>query len=134
MGGEQRRSERHRLRFHLVYEDGSSFNAGTVHDVSATGLFLETALPLAVGSEVTLTPVSQGDEPFEVRARVVRCVPYRPDHMPDEPAGMGLQFVDLSGPEAERVVALVRELEEKKAKAPGEKDVFLGVVVARARK
>lgn len=134
MGSEQRRDERHRVRFHLVYDDGSSFNAGTVHDVSVSGLFLETALPLPLGSEVCLTPVGEGHELFEVKARVMRCVPYSAGVMADRPAGMGLQFLDLSDSERDRVVSLIRALETKQAKVRGEKDPFLGVIVTRARK
>jgi Tfp pilus assembly protein PilZ len=133
VGNEQRRNERHRVRFHLVYDDGSSFHAGTVHDVSTDGLFLETALPLAIGTEVTLTPVGEEEDLFEVRARVKRYVPYDPNRMQDEPAGMGLQFLDLSESERERVVGLIRKLETKFARAAGEKDPFLGVIVTRER-
>lgn len=130
MSGEKRKSERHRVRFHLVYDDGSSFNAGTVHDVSEGGLFLETALPLSVGTEVTLTPVGEGQSLFEVRARVMRTVSYDPARMQDDAAGMGLQFLDLSSEERARVVRLILELESSRAAQAGERDPFLGVVVA----
>lgn len=131
MGRDQRQDERHRVRFHLVYDDGSSFNAGTVHDFSASGLFLETALPLAIGTEVTLTPLADGQALFEVRARVMRSVPYDRRLMQDQPAGMGLQFLDLSAEEREHVVRLIRELESRAAKKTGDKDPFLGVIVSR---
>lgn len=131
MGREQRQDERHRVRFHLVYDDGSSFNAGTVHDVSTGGLFLETALPLAVGTEVTLTPVGEGQKLFEVRARVMRSVPYDPSALQTHAAGMGLQFLDLSDEERNHVVGLIRRLEAQSAHRKGEKDPFLGVIVSR---
>src|SRR6516162_1055231 len=106
------RAERHRVRFRLVYDDGASFNAGTVRDVSKGGLFLETALPLPVGTEVRLTPLESeaGGQLFEVRAKVARSIPYD-DNLPlDQPAGMGLQFVGLSESEQASVVAMIKKL------------------------
>lgn len=132
MSRDQRKTERHRVRFHLVYDDGSSFNAGTVRDVSEGGLFLETALPLPVGTEVRLTPLDPaGEALFEVRARVMRSIPYDPNDLNKEPAGMGLQFLDLALDERKQVVDMIRSLEERAASFDGEPDPFLGVMVPR---
>ena len=131
---EQRQSERHRVRFHLVYDDGGSFNAGTVHDVSEGGLFLETALPLPAGTVVTLTPLdAAGRTLSEVRARVTRAINYDPERL-EQPAGMGLQFLDLDAEERRSIVAMIRQLEEEAALHRGDKlDPFLGVRVPSMR-
>jgi hypothetical protein len=130
---DQRRSERHRVRFHLVYDDGGSFNAGTVRDVSEGGLFLETALPLPIGTIVTLTPLdSAGKTLLEVKARVARSLPYDPDNFEQHP-GMGLQFLHLDDGERRNVVALIRHLEEEASRDKGELDPFLGVKVMPRR-
>jgi len=129
---EKRKTPRHNVRFHLVYDDGSSFNAGTVHDVSEGGLFLETAIPLDVGTEVGLTPLGSASETwFEVRARVVRKVPYDPDHKSVESfgAGMGLAFIDLDADERKHVVAMIRQLEDEAASSERAYDPYLGVHV-----
>src|SRR5215813_1303947 len=106
MGREHRQSERHRVRFKLVYDDGNSFNAGSVSNVSETGLFLETALPLPVGTVVRLMPLNDaGDRIFEVDARVMRTVPYDPTSI--EPAGMGLQFLELTSEQRRIVVDMI---------------------------
>ena len=126
---DQRRSERHRVRFHLVYDDGGSFNAGTVRDVSEGGLFLETGLPLPVGTIVTLTPLdSAGKTLLEVKARVARSLPYDPDNFDQHP-GMGLQFLNLDDVERKQVVSLIRLLEEEASRDEREIDPFLGVKV-----
>lgn len=103
---EQRRAERRRVRFQLVYDDGGAFNAGTVHDASETGLFLETPLPLPVGSVVKLTPLDRtGRTLFEVPAKVMRI----------GESGMGLAFIDL-GPEGkEQIAKLIRDVEAREA-------------------
>lgn len=131
---EQRQSERHRVRFHLVYDDGGSFNAGTVRDVSEGGLFLETALPLPAGTIVTLTPLdSAGRTLSEVRARVTRSISYDPERL-EQPAGMGLQFLDLDAEERRTIVAMIRQLEEEAARHRGDAlDPFLGVRVPSIR-
>jgi len=127
--GERRKSERHRVRFHLVFDDGASFNAGTVHDVSEGGLFLETGIPLASGTEVRLTPLdSAGNSLFEVRARVIRSVPYTAETSGAGMSGMGLEFLDLSAEERKSVVTMIRDLEAR-ASGRGSVDPYLGVVV-----
>lgn len=127
----QRQSERHRVRFHLVYDDGGTFNAGTVRDVSEGGLFLETAIPLPVGTVVTLTPLdAAGRTVWEVKARVTRVIPYDHDDL-EHAAGMGLQFIDLRAEERTDVVSLIRELEAEAASAEADLDPYLGVRVRR---
>ncbi len=129
MGEEKRSAARHAVRFHLVYDDGSSYNAGTVRDVSETGLFLETAMPLSVGTVVTLTPLDrEGHTTFEVRAEVMRVVPYEPDNTDGDAfaAGMGVHFRDLDIADRERVVGMIKELESSTQSSI---DPFLGVRV-----
>ena len=130
---EKRKSERHRVRFHLVYDDGSSFNAGTVRDVSEGGLFLETAISVGIGTEVKLTPLdTAGTNIFDVTATVVRIVPYDEETHEQNVAGMGVEFVDLELPERTKVVAMIRELEEEVAHSDGTLDPYLGVRVPTA--
>ena len=106
MSDDRRGSQRKNIQFRLVYDDGASFNAGAVHDVSEGGLFLETPVPLDVGTEVTLTPLDDaGDTLFEVRAKVVRKVRN----------GMGLQFVDLADEDRDQVVAMIKKLESSES-------------------
>lgn len=128
MRREHRQSERHKVRFKLVYDDGHSFNAGHVMNVSETGLFLETALPLPVGTVVRLMPLDSDSEAiFEAYARVMRTVQYDPTSI--EPAGMGLMFIDLTEDDRRKVMEMIRTLMDKAAKLEGELDPFLGVII-----
>ena len=123
----QRKTERHHVRFKLVYDDGHTFNAGSVADVSEGGIFLETSLPLPVGTIVRITPLDPaGGTLFEVQARVVRSIPY---HEATDAAGMGVEFLGLSDVERKSMVALIRKLEERAANFEGEHDLFLGVMI-----
>ena len=127
MNQDQRRAKRHQVRFKLVYDDGNTFNAGRVADVSSSGLFLETALPLPVGTKVRLTPLERAaqDGLFNIEAEVVRAVPYA--DASDQPAGMGLAFLNLSPEQCEQVVALIHTLEDQAAHATKTLDLYLGV-------
>lgn len=128
MTQEQRTSERHRVRFKLVYDDGESFNAGFVHDISESGLFLETALPLPIGTVVRLMPLEAAGEIVpELHARVMRIVEYEAATL--EPPGMGLMFIELSDAERLKVVVMIRDQLERAAHPSGERDPFLGVLV-----
>jgi hypothetical protein len=131
MTREHRQKERHRVRFKLVYDDGQSFNAGHVMDLSETGLFLETALPLPTGTVVRLMPLgSAGEIVPEVYARVMRSIDYDPTSL--DPPGMGLMFVDLSDEDRAKVVTMIRELMDRAVLVPGERDPYLGVFIPSA--
>lgn len=126
MGREHRQNERHRITFKIVYDDGNSFNAGYVLDVSESGVFLETALPLPLGSIVRLTPLDHaGDRLFEVTARVMRSIPYDPTIL--APPGMGLEFVDLSREQRVQVSEMIKALLDRAAHLEGDMDPYLGV-------
>lgn len=127
MSREHRQSERHSVRFKLVYDDGNSFNAGKVLNVSEGGLFLETALPLPEGTVVRLMPLDDGGEVFEVFARVMRSIQYDPTTI-DSP-GMGLMFIDLSDDDRSRVVRMIQHFIERAVNFKGERDPFLGVML-----
>jgi c-di-GMP-binding flagellar brake protein YcgR len=123
MSVDKRGSERHRVRFQLVYDDGESFNSGAVDDISEGGLHLETNLPLATGTIVRLTPLDDSSgHLFEVEARVVRATQ---DPLSGEPSGMGLQFVGLSPDERRALVAMIRALEARAQATPGSADPYL---------
>jgi hypothetical protein len=128
MAREHRQAERHKIKFKIVYDDGNSFNAGSVSNVSETGLFLETALPLPIGTIVRLMPINHaGSVVFEVNAKVMRSIPYDPTSI--EPAGMGLQFIELTEETRKEVVTMIRSLLERAAHFHGERDPFLGVLL-----
>lgn len=137
MEREKRHFERHRIHFQLVYDDGSSFNAGVVRDVSEGGLFLETALPLPVGSLVTIAAVDgAGKDLGELVAQVVRSVPYDPDAQLVSAAGMGLEFRDVDDTARARIGDIIRAIEAEHARlaAETEYDPFLGVRVRPLRR
>ena len=137
---ELRRAERHRIRFKMVFDDGETYSAGYVRDISRTGLFLETASPLPVDSEVRLEPVDQQDALFEVSARVVRVVesdepiPDAETHVDDGQIGMGLEFLALDGDAQDSIDMMIQKLEDAQRHAGDNKnfDPFLGVFVEDA--
>lgn len=122
---DSKRAARHRMEFKLIYDDGESFTAGRVRDVSGTGLFLETAQPAPIGTVLTLFPVDAATQDiYEIHAEVVRHIPENPDA--SELGGMGLRFIDPDGLRAQ-IDALVDTLE--KMQAEGTRDPLLGVRV-----
>ena len=137
---EHRRAQRHKVRFKMVFDDGETYSAGYVRDISRTGLFLETANPLPVDSEVRLEPVDHQDELFEVAARVVRVVqddepmPDAETHVNDGQVGMGLEFLALDSEAADGIEQMVLTLEAAQLRGgkSGSLDPFLGVYVEDA--
>ena len=77
-----------------------------VTDVSSRGVFIRTDAPVPVGTELDLKFTIIGDEleVIEGAGKVVRVIAFGGD----EPAGMGVEFVNLSR-ESEAAVARVIE-------------------------
>ncbi|MEL7368362.1 MAG: PilZ domain-containing protein [Myxococcota bacterium] len=136
---EHRRAQRHKVRFKMVFDDGQTYSAGYVRDISRTGIFLETANPLPVGSEVRLEPVEHEGALFEVAAKVVRTtqatasMPETEGLTSDVQMGMGLEFFELGPKAGDGIEHLVRTLEAaQQQQVTGNLDPFLGVYVEDA--
>ena len=95
-GSEKRVYPRKRLRTRVVFEDetGEGFIYFYSTDVSLGGIFLESDIPLKVGTRVFLS-FSLGEPGPSVRAtgKVVRVERDTGGALPV--VGMGVQFVDL---------------------------------------
>ena len=93
----QERSPRYSLKLQIVYDDGNAFMSGPVVDISETGVFIETVMPLEPGTEVRLTPLLPEEAGlFEVLGVVVRKYEYDLDNHFDRIPGMGVRFKDVS--------------------------------------
>ena len=78
------REERYPLSFQVAYDDGEGFMTGTVVDLSASGAFIETTMPLKPGATVRITPLLPGESGlFEIEAEVMRTTEYDPDTLMD---------------------------------------------------
>ena len=131
MSSEKRGGLRQQLRFNIVVDDGASFSAGVVNDVSDTGLFLETALPLETSTRVKLTPVDLSEgEPITLEAEVVRIE--STDSKGDAKiAGMGLRFLNVSDEQVGRFFDALEELAEQAARESVDLDPYLSVMVPK---
>jgi uncharacterized protein (TIGR02266 family) len=76
-------------------------------NLSVGGIFLPTDRPVPPRTQGTLTfKISQWEEPFTVKAEVVRTAP--PGGGPDEhPGGLGIMFIDLTRKDKARLQRLV---------------------------
>ena len=107
---EENRKTRFSIRFEVVFDDGESFMSGPVLDVSETGCFIETVMPLPPGKRVRLTPLLDGQAgDYELEGEVVRANEYEPERYEDGNPGMGVRFID---PHPDFVAALQKALEE----------------------
>ncbi len=91
------RKPRFLLKLQIVYDDGQSFMSGPVADMSETGVFIETVMPLEPDTPVRLMPLlPDEDGMFEIDGLVVRKADYDLDNHFDRTPGMGIRFVDVS--------------------------------------
>jgi hypothetical protein len=94
MSTEQPRAVRYQVSFKVVWDDGESFYTAPVSNMSETGLYIETTMPLPVGHPITIIPLVDGDEGgvFELRGQVVRMT--SDDEMPA--GSIAVRFETLS--------------------------------------
>ena len=90
------RAERHNVSFRVVWDDGESYFTGPVMNISDSGIFVETAMPLQAGKVVSVIPLVDGVALFELRGKVIRHVPEDLDNAPDRVVGMGIHFDNVS--------------------------------------
>ena len=113
----QNRSPRYQLKLQVVYDDGKSFMSGPVLDMSESGCFIETVMPLDPDTAVRLMPLLPEDDGlFEVNGIVVRKADYDLDNHFDRTPGMGIRFKDLSGDQLEQVRKLLKRGQAKPQK------------------
>ena len=109
------RKPRFQLKLQIVFDDGESFMSGPVADMSETGVFIETVMPLKPGTRVRLTPLSQNEEgATELEGEVVRKAEYDLDNHFDRTPGMGIRFVDVTDEQHAVIAHLLSRARAKK--------------------
>ena len=121
----------HTVRFRLIYDDGESFNTGIVHELSDTGLFLETLVPLQVGDHVELTSLDIDEElSFEVSARVTQVVEPS-DERTDKLPGMFFAFDFATDVQRAQLQAFIERLLQAYQDFEGSHDLFFGKTIPK---
>lgn len=93
----QDRSPRFSVKLQIVYDDGNAFMSGPVVDISDSGVFIETVMPLEPGTAVRMTPLLPEESGlFEIHGEVVRKNDYDLDNFFDRTPGMGIRFTKIS--------------------------------------
>jgi len=91
---DQRRFPRISASIEIRYEYGAVYRTDHTMDLSARGLYIVTTSPLEIGSPVAVTFNLPGfDHDFRINGRVVRN---RLREAPEGPAGMGIEFLDVT--------------------------------------
>lgn len=103
------RKPRFQLKLQIVYDDGNSFMSGPVVDMSETGVFIETVMPLSPDTRVRLMPLLDDESTvLEFEGVVARKADYDLDNHFDRTPGMGIRFVDLTDDQRVQIAELLR--------------------------
>jgi len=95
----QPRAPRYRVGgLNFIYDTGESFWAAPVVDLSESGVFLETAHQLPVGTPVKLVTDVPDEEklPFEISGEVVRVNEFETEANFSRPPGIGFRLLNLA--------------------------------------
>ena len=106
-GRERRRHERYDVQLTVDYGSGDTFLFSYITNISAMGIFIRTEDPLAIGTRLALRFTPKDEETLELSGEVAWVNPVKAGADNLNP-GMGVRFVDLTPPQRERVVDLVR--------------------------
>ena len=103
------RKKRFELKMEVVYDDGEGFMCGPCIDISESGIFIETVMPLKPSTKVRVIPLLPEDVGMvEFDGEVVRKNEYDLDHHFDRTPGMGIRFVN---PDPEQIEVLSKYCE-----------------------
>jgi uncharacterized protein (TIGR02266 family) len=87
------RANRAGLEVPVQLRTGGAFCAGVTKNIGPGGVFVATTRLLSAGDRVTVTfRMKAGDAPVEALAEVRWC--RASDELDDQPAGVGLRFID----------------------------------------
>lgn len=134
---EHRRSERHHIPFRVIFDDGESYNAGLVEDISETGMYFHSSTAVPPGSILRFEPAEPDEDAlFEAAAKVVRCdsLAARADLGGEDHhglSGIAVQFIAMTPDEQAGVARMIEHLERQRREraATGTIDPLLGVMV-----
>ncbi len=104
------RAPRYSISFQIIYDDREGYMSGRVVDISETGMFIETVMPLKPGTRVRLSPLlddSHDTGIFELEGEVVRKNEYDMDRYFDRTPGMGVRFINVSEEDLEQIRELL---------------------------
>lgn len=105
----QRISERKNLRTRVIFEDefGEDFLYFSSNDVSASGIFIESAIKFQLGTKVLLKfSLYEGDSPIEVTGEIARFMEKkrgRGRRKKNERIGIGIRFIGLKPEDLKRI-------------------------------
>lgn len=106
-GAERRRFRRTDLLVRIEYSTVDEIFSEFTRDINEGGLFIETEKPRPAGTEVTMRFNLPGSgESVQTVGRVM----WVRSAAPDAPAGMGIEFDDLTPDERQRINSMIRSL------------------------
>jgi type IV pilus assembly protein PilZ len=91
----------------LVADD--TFLYASIANISQMGIFVKTTDPLPVGTKLMLSFSPPGHESFKLEGAVAWVNKLRPGGDNPNP-GMGVKFIDLTLPDRERLVEIIRTI------------------------
>jgi len=107
-GRDRRQWERVLVDLEVDYRSDDTFLFAYITDISQMGIFVRTVTPEAPGTRLNLRFCPPGLGVLEVEGVVIWINPYRPGDAENLNPGMGIQFVDLTRDQRDRLRQLVR--------------------------
>ena len=130
---EHRQSERHRLAFKVVFDDGDSYNVGVVEDISETGLYMHSSTTVDKDAVLRFEPTEEDEDAlFALTGRVVRCDSLEArTEATHGMVGIAVEFLSIGEAEKASITEMIRLLESRRRRRSesGIHDPLLGAIV-----
>lgn len=108
-GMDRRISARFEVEWAVDCVADDTFLYASIANISEMGIFVRTTDALKIGTRLVLSFAPPGHEPFKLDGVVAWVNPVRENGDNPNP-GMGVRFVDLTMPERERLVEVIRTI------------------------
>jgi type IV pilus assembly protein PilZ len=106
--GDRRAHQRIQMRVEVDFQCEDTFVFSYSADLSEMGIFIRTPVPYSAGTSLRLQFRPRGAQPISVAGRVAWAVPLAQSSDPGQVPGMGVEFIDLSPSQRERILDMVR--------------------------
>lgn len=107
-GQDRRQHERVIVSLQVDYRAADTFLFAYIADLSEMGIFIRTNAPHAPGTKLNLSFAPPGQPRLDLEGRVIWVNPPLHNGEPGRNPGMGVQFVDLTVQQRDRLMHLVK--------------------------
>lgn len=109
-GRDRRQNKRIAASWPVSYGDKDTYLFSYISDISSMGIFVQTAQPKPLGTQLTVQFTPPGQKALELKGHVAWINPSTPERDPARQPGMGIQFIEVTDQQKQQLQNIVQTL------------------------